>query len=150
MEEKKEKKAKKVFRQGAIDSNFIADAIAKHQVKTQIGAHQIFLGQVRADQMEGKTVCEIDYSAHEAMAEGVIHEIREEAFARFSLSCLHIYHSLGPVKAGEICLFVFVSSAHRQAAFDACHFLVEQIKSRAPIFGKEIFEDASHSWKVNH
>jgi molybdopterin synthase catalytic subunit len=53
------------------------------------------------------------------------------------------------VKAGEICLFVFVSSKHRQAAFDALTYIVEEVKAKVPIFGKEIFEDDTHQWKKN-
>jgi molybdopterin synthase catalytic subunit len=74
-------------------------------------------------------------------------DIREAAFSKFDLTCMHIYHSLGEVKAGEICLFVFTSSAHRKECFDATRFIVEEIKARAPIFGKEIFEDETHVWK---
>lgn len=140
---------KNVFVNGPILPEKIATSIAKHQVKTNIGAHDIFLGQVRADEIEGKTIHAIEYTAYETMANQVMHEMREETFKKFDLSCLHIYHSLGMVKAGEICLFVFTSSKHRNMAMDACRYLVEQIKEKAPIFGKEIFEDASHQWKVN-
>jgi molybdopterin synthase catalytic subunit len=62
---------------------------------------------------------------------------------------MHIYHSLGEVKAGEICLFVFVSSPRRKDVFNAIEYLVEAIKADVPIFGKEVFEDASHQWKTN-
>jgi molybdopterin synthase catalytic subunit len=62
---------------------------------------------------------------------------------------MHIYHSIGKVKAGEICLFVFVSSKHRKDAFDACRDIVEQIKANVPIFGKEIFDDETFVWKEN-
>lgn len=143
------KAPKKVFVDGPISPDKIATSIAHHQVKTNIGAHDIFLGQVRADEIEGKTVAAIDYSAYEEMAEDKFHEIRETAFDKFDLTCMHIYHSRGIVKAGEICLFVFTSSKHRQMAMDACRYLVEEIKANVPIFGKEIFEDASHQWKVN-
>ena len=102
-----EKKKHKVLVQGAISPQFIADSIAKHSTKISIGAHDIFLGQVRADQIEGKVVEAIDYSAYEEMANLVFHEIREKTFEKFDLVCMHIYHSLGIVKAGEICLFVF-------------------------------------------
>ena len=145
----KNKKPKKVFIEGAISPEKIATSIAHHQVKTNIGGHDIFLGQVRADEIDGKIVQGIDYSAYEEMAEQKFHEIREEAFAKFDLTCMHIYHSIGPVKAGEICLFVFTSSKHRVAAMDACRFLVEEIKEKVPVFGKEIFEDDSYQWKVN-
>lgn len=143
------KKIKSVFIQGSISPEKIATSIAHHQVKTNIGAHDIFLGQVRADEIEGKKVIAIDYSCYEEMANEVFHEIRESAFSKFDLTCMHIYHSLGSVRAGEICLFVFTSSAHRKEAMNACCFVVEEIKAKAPIFGKEILEDQSHVWKVN-
>lgn len=142
-------KIKNVFVPGAISPEFIANSIAKHQSKTTIGAHDIFLGQVRADIIEGQEVTAIEYSAYEEMANQKFHEIREATFARFNLSCMHIYHSLGRVKVGEICLFVFVSSAHRKEVFDALQHLVEEIKNQIPIFGKELFKDDSYQWKVN-
>lgn len=143
------KKPKKVFMPGAIPPEKIAQSIANHQSKTNIGAHSIFLGQIRADKIDGKTVIAIDYSAYEEMAEDVFHEIREAAFSKFDMTCAHIYHSLGIVKTGEICLFVFTSSAHRKIAIEACNYLVEEIKAKVPIFGKEILADETHQWKVN-
>nr|WP_298922941.1 molybdenum cofactor biosynthesis protein MoaE [uncultured Allomuricauda sp.] len=144
-----EKKIKNVFREGAISPDFIANSIAKHQSKTQIGAHDIFLGQVRADEIEGKTVSAIEYTAYEEMANLKFHEIRENTFDTFDITCMHIYHSLGKVGVGEICLFVFVSSPHRRTAFEALEFVVEEIKAHVPVFGKELFEDDSYQWKVN-
>ena len=146
----KTKKAKNVFVQGPISPEFIAQSIAKHQHKTAIGAHDIFLGQVRADTIDGKTVAAIEYTAYEPMAEAKFTEIREATFGKFEISCMHIYHSLGKVAAGELCLFVFVSSPHRKVAFDALHYVVEEIKKQVPVFGKELFEDDSYQWKVNN
>lgn len=143
------KKKKTIFIEGAISSEFIAKSIAKHQVKTQIGAHNIFLGQVREDQIDNKTVIAIDYTTDIETAENTMHEIREAAFNQFNLSCLHVYHSLGTVKAGELCLFVFVSAPSRKNVFTAIEFLVEEIKQKLPIFGKETFNDHSHQWKKN-
>jgi len=104
---------------------------------------------VRADVIDGKEVKAIDYSAYEEMANQKFHEIREAAFDRFDLSCMHIYHSKGVVDVGEICLFVFVSSPHRKEVFEALHYIVEEIKVQVPVFGKELFEDDSYQWKVN-
>lgn len=143
------KKPKNVFKEGPISSDFIGNSIYKHQTKTSIGAHNIFLGQVRADVIDDKTVAAIDYTAYEDMANQKFHEIREAAFEKFELTCMHIYHSLGTVKAGEICLFVFVSSPRRKVVFEALEYIVEAIKADAPVFGKEIFEDETHQWKVN-
>ena len=128
-----DKPRKTSFIQGAISSDFIGNSIAKHQSKTTIGAHNIFLGQVRADSIDGKMVVAIEYSAYEEMAEQSFHEIREAAFAKYELSCLHIYHSLGLVKTGEICLFVFVSAPRRRVVYEALEFLVEEIKEKVPI-----------------
>ena len=143
------KPIKNVFREGALSPEFIANSIEKHQVKTGIGAHNIFLGQVRADQVGETTVGAIEYTAYTEMANKVMHEIRERTFEKFELTCMHIYHSLGVVKAGEICLFVFVSAPHRKVTFEALEYVVEAIKKEAPVFGKELMEDQSHQWKVN-
>lgn len=144
------KPKKKSFIQGAISAEFIGNSIAKHQSKTSIGAHNIFLGQVRADEIEGKIVSAIEYSAYEEMAEESFHEIREAAFEKYDLTCLHIYHSLGLVNTGEICLFVFVSAPRRKVVYEALEFLVEEIKEKVAIFGKELFEDESYTWKKNN
>lgn len=143
------KKKKQVFIEGPIPAEKISRSVASHQSKTEIGAHSIFLGQVRADEIDGKQVTAIEYTAYEEMAHKEFHKIREAAFSKFELTCAHIYHSLGTVKAGEICFFVFTSSAHRKAAREASSFIVDEIKANVPIFGKELFEDETHQWKVN-
>ena len=142
-------KIKNIFQRSPISPLFIAESITKHSARTEIGAHQIFLGQIRADRMEGKTVKAIDYTAYEDLALDQMTAIREEIFAKYDLSCIHIHHSLGIVHAGEICLFVFTSSRHRKEATLACNELVERIKNELPIWGKEIFEDETHQWKTN-
>ena len=143
------KKPKNIFVHRAIDAAFIADSIKKHSTKTNIGAHSIFLGQVRNDILNDKIVTAIEYTAYEEMALEKMHEIREAIFDKYTLTCMHIYHSLGIVKSGEISLFVFTSSAHRKAAINACEEVVERIKKELPVWGKEVFEDASYQWKEN-
>lgn len=140
------KAKKKNLIDGPITTEKMADLVAKHQVKTDIGAHSLFMGQVRADSDGDKQVVAIDYSAYEEMAEKVIAEIREEAFEKFTLRCLHIYHSIGEVKVGEMSLLVMVSSAHRKPVFPSLEWIVEQVKHRVPIWKKEIFDDGSHRW----
>ena len=140
---------KKVFINGAISPQFIADSIAKHSTKKEIGAHSIFLGQVRNDVLDGKTVQAIEYTAYEEMANQQFHDIRESAFQKYNLTCMHIYHSLGVVGAGEICLYVFTSSKHRKDATEACSYIVERIKKEVSVWGKELFEDDTYVWKQN-
>lgn len=140
---------KSVFIEGPISSEFIGTSIAKHQTKVTIGAHNIFLGQVRADEIDGNKVQAIEYTAYEEMANEALDIIREKAFAQFDLICMHIYHSLGVVKAGDICLFVFVSAKRRKQVYEATETVVNWIKTDVPIFGKEILENEAFSWKQN-
>jgi len=145
----KERKPKNIFVEGPIAASFIADSIQKHSTKTDIGGHSIFLGQVRADKFDGKEVTSIEYTAYEEMALEKMYVIREDIFAKYDLTCMHVYHSLGKVATGEISLFVFTSSAHRKAAIDACEETVERIKAELPVWGKEIFKDETYTWKQN-
>ncbi|MBD0294224.1 MAG: molybdenum cofactor biosynthesis protein MoaE [Flavisolibacter sp.] len=144
-----ERKPKNIFTQGAIPASFIVESIQKHSTQTGIGAHSIFLGQVRSDVTENKKVAAIEYTSYEEMALEKMHEIREAIFAKYPLTCMHVHHSLGRVGAGEISLFVFTSSKHRKAAIDACAETVERIKAELPVWGKEVFEDETYQWKLN-
>jgi molybdopterin synthase catalytic subunit len=141
--------SKHFFIEGAIRSKTITDSISSHSTKINIGAHNIFLGQVRGDLIDGKLVKAIEYTAYQDMAGKELERIREEMIHKYKLTCAHIHHSLGIVQTGEICLFVLVSSTHRKAAFEACQEMVELIKKDVPIFGKELFDDGTHQWKEN-
>jgi molybdopterin synthase catalytic subunit len=142
-------KIKRIFVRGAISPAFVADKIAAHQTKTTIGGHSIFLGQVRADTIEHKRVVAVDYTSYEPMALEQMAAIRETIITKYSLNCMHVYHSLGKIASGEICLFVFTSAPHRKAAIEACSETVERLKAELPVWGKEIFEDDSFQWKKN-
>tara|TARA_Y100001935_G_C16979632_1_gene348139 strand:+ start:129 stop:557 length:429 start_codon:yes stop_codon:yes gene_type:complete len=140
---------KNFFLNGPISPDFISNSIYKHQIKHNIGAHNIFLGQVRKDTIKSNVVSAIEYSAYEEMANKKITDIRESTFEKFDLTCLHIYHSLGIVVVGQIGFFVFVSSSRRKNVYDATKFIVDMIKNTVPIFGKEIFENKEYNWKIN-
>lgn len=140
---------KNIFIEGAISPVFIAESIQKHSERTNIGGHSIFLGQVRADDIDGRNVIAIEYTSYEELALEKMRIIKEDIFAKYPLSCMHVHHSLGRVAAGEICLFVFASSAHRKAAIEACEETVERLKAELPIWGKELFDDESYQWKEN-
>ena len=143
-------KQRDIFLEGAIPASFIAESIAKHATRTDIGGHEIFLGQVRADMIDDKQVHAIEYTAYRDMANEQMTVIREEAFARWTqMTCLHVHHSQGLIKAGELCFMVFASAPHRQQAREAVAFVTDEVKKRLPIFGKEILSDESHLWKHN-
>lgn len=142
-------KPKNIFVEGPISAEKIATSIQNHSTKTTIGAHSIFLGQVRADEKEGSLVRAINYTAYEEMAMEKAFEIREAIFEKYPITCMHIYHSLGEVKTGELCLFVFTSSKHRKIAINACEELVERIKKELPVWGMELLEGQQERWKEN-
>jgi len=133
---------------GPIKAEFVAEKLAEHQTKDRIGANAIFLGQIRADKKDGLVTEGIEYSAYEEMVGKVVAEIKDDLFARFDdLICLHIWHSTGLVKVGETSLLVLISSGHRKQSFAALEDCVEQIKSKLPVWKKELFNDGSHHWK---
>lgn len=155
MNDVKQHKVKDIFIDGPIDPAFVGTSIAKHATRHDIGAHEIFLGQVRADigtndPALDPAVTAIEYTAYREMALEAMTGIREEAFARWpEMTCMHVYHSLGIIHAGQLCFMVFASSKHRQHAREAVVYVVDRIKSELPIFGKEIFANNTHQWKNN-
>src|SRR5437016_450107 len=94
------KKKKHFFIGGAITPQQIAESIAKHSSKKNIGAHEIFLGQVRADEINGNTVVAIDYSAYTEMAEKEIKKLCERIIKKYSLESANVLHSIGRVNVG--------------------------------------------------
>jgi molybdopterin synthase catalytic subunit len=133
---------------GPISPVFVTEKLSDHQDKTNIGAHAFFLGQVREDKKEEHQTAAIEYTAYEEMVGKVITEIKDSLFAKYDdLICMHIYHSTGMVKIGEISLFVLVSSGHRKQSFAALEDCIELIKEKLPVWKKEIFNDGSHHWQ---
>ncbi len=137
------------FCEQAIGADQIARILEKNSKYTQAGAQDLFLGQIRADIIDNKEVAAIEFSAYKEMAEQALQKIVEEKIREYQLYELTILHSLGQVHVGEVCMVVNVCAGHRNEAFVACREIVEAIKFEVPIFGKEIFTDNSHTWKVN-
>lgn len=139
----------KIFTKGPISHSSIAKALSQLSCDSENGAHEIFLGQVRADNIDGQTVVAIEYSAFEEMVEKQVIKLKDHFFDRFPIKSLHFLHSLGLVPAGKISLFVLISAPHREAAFNATRSFVDRLKAELPIWGKEIFENQNSQWKVN-
>lgn len=150
MSDVKTHRKRDIFHEGAIPASFVAESIAKHATRTDIGGHEIFLGQVRADVIDGRTVEAIEFTAYRDMANEQMTVIREEAFARWpQMTCLHVHHGQGKIMAGELCFMVFASAPHRQQAREAVAYVTDEVKKRLPIFGKELFAEGGHVWKTN-
>jgi molybdopterin synthase catalytic subunit len=157
MSEAKPHRKRDIFVEGAIPADFVSESIAKHATRHDIGAHELFLGQVRADSVVTPSAVEarqhvqaIEYTAYVDMANERMTEIREEAFAKWpAMTCLHVHHSVGVIPAGQLCFMVFASAPHRHQAREAVAFVTDEVKKRLPIFGREIFAEGGHVWKRN-
>lgn len=135
---------------GPITQSEIIKLLAKMEGKTNSGGHSVFIGQVRADEINGKKVAAIEYSAYDGMVQEEADKMINSIMSEFSdLTSVDILHSTGIVKAGEISLIVLASAGHRRQAIEACSQTVELIKERLPVWKKEIFEDNTHEWRQN-
>jgi len=134
--------------EGPVSQKIITHLIEKMGGKTDSGGHMLFLGQVRADVIDGLKVKAIEYSAYIELVNVEAEKIKKTIFSEFAdVKSIEIVHSTGIVNAGEISLLVFVSAGHRHQAMQACSKTVELIKVNLPVWKKEIFEDDSHKWK---
>lgn len=104
-----------------------------------VGAIVPFIGTTRNNN-EGRNVIALDYEAYPEMAEKELARIGEEAKKKWPICKMAIVHRLGPVQIGEASVIIAVSSAHRDAAFAASRFAIEEIKKTVPIWKKEVFE----------
>jgi molybdopterin synthase catalytic subunit len=136
----------KYFVDGPVNSEIISELVSNNQSDLKIGAQSIFLGQVRADEKDKSIVQSIQYSAYVEMAEKEMVKIKDDAVKKYELSGINMLHSLGEVKCGEISVLVMVSSAHRDKCFKSLKFIVNEIKSKVPIWKKEIFNNGSYRW----
>lgn len=136
------------FIQGAITATHISKLYDPDR-NNNTGAQILFTGKVRPDIINGKTVSSIEFTAYEPMAEAQFKTLTEEITKEYEALSITLFHSLGNIKVNELCMAVFVSSAHRETAYKASRQLVEKIKTDLPIWGKEIFETGEHQWKVN-
>lgn len=135
---------------GPLSPGLIAGLITNDGNNADSGGHSLFVGQVRKDELEGKSVKAIEYSAYEEMVTAEADKIKKSILSEFDdVKRIEILHSRGLVKAGEISLVVAVSAGHRRQAMSACSKAVELVKEKLPIWKKEIFEDDSGQWKQN-
>ncbi len=108
------------------------------------GAVASFLGVVR-DHHEGRRVVGVTYDGFRPLAEKTLGAIAAEASAKFQAS-VAVTHRLGRLELREPSVAIACASAHRAQAFDACRYVIEQIKARLPVFKKEHYADGPDAW----
>jgi molybdopterin synthase catalytic subunit len=110
----------------------------------KVGAVVSFLGTVRDDGIEGM---EVEAFRDAALAE--LEAIRQEAISHFSLTAAEVAHRTGSLAVGESIVAIVCSAPHREEAFSGCRYILEELKSRAPLWKKEIFEKGGR-WVEGH
>jgi molybdopterin synthase catalytic subunit len=110
----------------------------ENRVDPAAGARIDFQGIVRGSE-DGREIEGIDYEAHWKMAEHQLREIAEQAIIQFELRSVIIHHRIGFVAVGEPSLFMRVVSGHRQAAFQASQWMVDELKKKVPIWKRPRF-----------
>jgi molybdopterin synthase catalytic subunit len=110
------------------------------------GAYASFEGWVR-DHNEGRAVRGLAYEAYAALAEAEGAKVLEEARAKFAIFEVACVHRVGELALGELAVWVGVSAAHRDAAFAACRYVIDEVKARVPIWKRESYADGEALWQ---
>jgi molybdopterin synthase catalytic subunit len=110
------------------------------------GAIDVFIGTVR-DHFEGQKVDAMEYHGYPEMGEKVLKQIAESAHEKWPLSRVAVQHRLGLLQLKEASVIIAVSSPHRAEAFEACRYIIEEIKKDLPVWKKEYFAGGEAQWK---
>jgi molybdopterin synthase catalytic subunit len=113
--------------------------------RTDFGATATFVGTMR-DCNEGDDVRAMRLDHYPGMTESALEAVAEEAVAQWSLADCLILHRVGDLQPGDPIVLVAVWSGHRKAAFEACRWLMEELKSRVPLWKRETLGDDSTRW----
>lgn len=110
-----------------------------------IGASVLFIGTVRKNS-NGKRTNYLEYEAYEDLANNVLDDLIDKTFRRWPVLDVKVIHRLGHLKIGEVAVLIKISSEHRDEAYAASRYLIEEIKHQVPIWKKEYFEDGTSEW----
>jgi molybdopterin synthase catalytic subunit len=122
-----------------------AEGAALTGADPSVGAVVTFVGLMR-DINEGDTVSGMTLEHYPGMTEKALHAIADEAAARWALQAVRVVHRVGALQPTQPIVFVAVTSAHRRDAFQACEFLMDYLKTRAPFWKRETLSDGRERW----
>jgi len=111
----------------------------------QCGGYCSFEGWVR-DHHEGKSVASLEYTSYASLAEKEGNRIIQKAIEKFDVKEIRCHHRVGHLEIGDMAVFVGVAAAHRDAAFKACRYVIDEIKHTVPIWKKEYYTDDTTAW----
>lgn len=119
------------------------EAITEMVQTTASGCVVQFIGVVR-DNSEGKEVSNMTVEVYEEMARKQLEDISDECKAKFGVQEVVIVHRYGEFKVGDELVFIAISAGHRNEAFRACMYFIDELKQRVPIWKKEVTPDGSY------
>ena len=119
--------------------------LKKELARPHAGAITVFEGIVR-DHNDGKKVVALEYEAFDQLAWKEAGEIFREAKSKFDTIEIKCVHRVGKLSVGEMAVWVGVSAAHRDSAFKACQYIIDEIKARLPIWKKEYYKTGDSGW----
>lgn len=125
-------------------------AIDPHPLKAGLehpaaGALATFEGWVR-NHADGRAVRLLEYQVYPELAQAEGERVVAEARARFDIIAAHCTHRSGILRIGDMAVWVGVAAAHRGAAFDACRYIIEEVKQRLPIWKRETYAEGDSGW----
>ena len=123
-------------------------ALIAEVASTASGATVVFIGTVR-DMNDGRGVTALDYKAYTSMAERELSAIIGEAETRWPESRLVCEHRVGALTLGDASVVVAAAHPHRGEAFDACRYVIEELKKRLPVWKREHYADGDLAWVEN-
>lgn len=131
-----------------LDSNLETDACMKWASEGNSGCVNMFVGIVRPF-ANSRIVRHLEFEIYDQMAKKEMQKIAETTTSRWEINKVLIHHRTGIVKANEIPVIIAVSAKHRRQAIEACHYIIDTLKSTVPIWKKEVF-DSGEEWVSAH
>ena len=127
------------------DTPFDTAVLRAQLLDDRVGGYASFEGWVR-NHNDGRAVHGLRYEAYAALAESEGEAILEEALVRFDILDARCIHRVGDIEVGGLAVWVGVAAAHRDAAFAACRFIIDEVKSRVPIWKHERYLEGDAGW----
>lgn len=127
------------------DTPFDSAALRARLLDDRVGGYASFEGWVR-NHNDGRAVRALHYEAYRALAESEGDAILEQALSKFGILDARCVHRIGELAIGELAVWVGVSAAHRDAAFAACRWIIDEVKTRVPIWKHERYADGDTGW----
>lgn len=121
------------------------ESLRARETGVSAGAVVSFCGVVR-NLNHNRAVIALDYDCAPSLAEACLRQIAEEAAARWGAEQVVVHHGYGPIGIGQASVFLLVATPKREAAFEACRYLIEEIKTRVPVWKREVYADGKSVW----